>query len=178
MFFRNEVPTLGSDRAMLKKYFSYILVAVMTTGCSNVNHVGSLVKEEFDAHSQSFKFVEQVRKADRVAKLENRSTSYAKNLKYGYFEEAYTYVQYRGGGKVAPIPASVAMHRIHSYKVLSRLVSDSGREARVVAAISYYDIDSGTLIEIIDEQSWWFAEVADRWFLENFTPIGSEMVQD
>jgi hypothetical protein len=96
-------------------------------------------------------------------------------LKYGYFREAYGWVKHRDGRNVAPLGESVFLYRIHSYAVLSSFISDGGREARVVAKISFYEIDTGALVEIIDEQTWWFAEVANAWFVEAFIPIEAKI---
>jgi hypothetical protein len=140
-----------------------------------VNYVGSLVEDEFEAHSPSFKFLGQKKIDQKLVEFEKTASSYAKNLKYGYFREAYGWVKHRDGRKVVPIGKSVYMYRIHSYEVLSSIISDSGREARVVAKISFYEIDTGSLVEIIDEQTWWFAEVANAWFVDAFIPIEAKI---
>jgi hypothetical protein len=152
-------------------------MVIVTASCSNANYVGNLVKDEFQAHSESFKVFGKIKKDKKVAEFEKTVLSYAKNLKYGYFREAYGWVKHRSGSKVAPLGESVYMYRVHSYEVLSSFISDSGREARVVAKLSFYEIDTGALVEIIDEQAWWFAEVANAWFVEAFIPIDARLWQ-
>ena len=169
------VRKLNLWRHLSKKYYVLVTIVLMTASCSSVDYVGSLVEDEFEAHSPSFKFLGQTKTDQKLAEFEKTVSSYVKNLKYGYFREAYRWVKHRDGRKVAPLDKSVFLYRIHSYAVLSSFISDGGREARVVAKISFYEIDTGSLVEIIDEQTWWFAEVANAWFVEAFVPMEAKI---
>ena len=175
MCFSDLVCKLTCCRDFSKKHYLLVAIAMMTASCSSVNYVGGLVEEEFEAHLPSFKFLGQNKTDKKLADFEKTVSSYVKNLKYGYFREAYGWVKHRDGRKVDPLGESVFLYRIHSYAVLSSFISDGGREARVVAKISFYEIDTGALVEIIDEQTWWFAEVANAWFVEAFIPIEAKM---
>ena len=175
MCFSDLVRKLNLCRYLSKKHYFLVATVMMTGSCSSVNYVGSLVEEEFEAHSPSFKVLGQTKTDRKLVEFEKTVSSYMKNLKYGYFREAYGWVKHRDGRKVAPLGESVFLYRIHSYTVLSSFISDGGREARVVAKISFYEIDTGALVEIIDEQTWWFAEVANAWFVEAFIPIEAKI---
>lgn len=175
MCFSDLVRQLTCRLYFLKRHYLLVAIAMMTASCSSVHYVGGLLEEEFVAHSPSFKFLGQNKTDKKLAEFEKTVSSYVKNLKYGYFREAYGWVKHRDGRKVAPLGESVFLYRIHSYAVLSSFISDGGREARVVAKISFYEIDTGALVEIIDEQTWWFAEVANAWFVEAFIPIEAKI---
>ena len=162
-------------RFVSKKHYFLVAIGMLTASCSSMNYMGNLVEDEFEAHSPSFKFLGQAKTDQKSAVFEKTVSSYVKNLKYGYFREAYRWVKHRDGRTVAPLSESVFLYRIHSYAVLSSFISDGGREARVVAKISFYEIDTGSLVEIIDEQTWWFAEVANAWFVEAFVPMEAKI---
>mgnify|MGYP003315920672 CR=1 FL=1 len=175
MYVSKMVRKLNFRRYLLNKHYFLLAIVMVTVGCASVKYVGELVEDEFHTHSPSFNFLSQKKIDQKVAEFEKTVSRYAKNLKYGYFREAYRWVKHRDGRRVVPLDKSIYMYRIHSYEVLSSFMSDNGREARVMAKVSFYEIDTGALVEILDEQIWWFAEVANEWFVEAFVPIETEI---
>ena len=114
--------------------------------------------------------IPNIPKQSRALAFEKAATSYSKLLRWGYFDEAAAYLRAQDGSLIDPELARVARYRISSYKPLSQLVADTGREGRVVAAIEYYDIDSGVLKTLRDEQFWWYDDETERWFLGSPLP--------
>lgn len=169
---------MNFNESLLGKYFVLVTLVLMSSACSNATHVGNLVKDEFEAHSNSFKVMGRVKKDEGEAHFQNSVASYEKNLKYGYFKEAFAFVKSRDEKKAQVMPADIDIYRIHSYQTLSRFLSDNGREGRLVAEISYYEIDTGALVTIVDDQRWWFADVANKWFVANFIPLKGDASQD
>ena len=87
-----------------------------------------------------------------------------------YYDEAAKYLRARDG---TPIEANLAMasrFRVSAYKPLSSIVADSNEEGRVVAMIDYYEIDSGVIRTLRDEQLWWYDTEVKRWFLGSPLP--------
>ena len=111
-----------------------------------------------------------VGKQGRAAAFDTAVTNYSKMLRWGYFEEATGYLRTRDGATVPPDLTQLARHRITSYNVKSQLLADNGREGRVLAIIEYYDVDSGVLQTLRDEQLWWFDDESKRWYLSSTLP--------
>lgn len=111
-----------------------------------------------------------VGKQGRATAFDNAATTYGKLLRWGYFDEAVAYLRPREGEAKVPDLSLIARHRITSYDIKSQLIADTGREGRVLAVIEYYDIDSGVLQSLRDEQLWWFDDETKRWFLDSPLP--------
>jgi hypothetical protein len=111
-----------------------------------------------------------VGKQGRATAFGTAVTNYSKMLRWGYFEEATGYLRARDGETVPPDLTQLARHRITSYSVKSQLLADNGREGRVLALIEYYDVDSGVLKSLRDEQLWWFDDETKRWYLSSTLP--------
>lgn len=109
-------------------------------------------------------------KRTRADAFQSAAESYGKMLRWGYYDEAAKFLHARDGSRVDADLARVSRYRISSYQIGSQLLADSGREGRVVAAIEYYDIDSGVLHTLRDEQYWWYDDVDDRWYLGSPLP--------
>jgi len=111
-----------------------------------------------------------VGKQGRATAFDTAVTNYSKMLRWGYFEEATGYLRTRDGETVAPNLTQLARHRITSYNVKSQLLTDDGREGRVLAIVEYYDVDSGVLQTLRDEQIWWFDDETKRWYISSTLP--------
>lgn len=111
-----------------------------------------------------------VGKQSRATAFDNAAATYGKLLRWGYFDEAVAYLRARDGDTVVPDLSLIARHRITSYDIKSQLLADTGREGRVVAVIDYYDVDSGVLQSLRDEQLWWFDDETKRWYLDSPLP--------
>lgn len=98
------------------------------------------------------------------------SETYRKLLRWGYYEEAAQYL--KGNGEELPRPdlAALAHYRISGYHASEQLQNDSGDEVRLIAIIDFYDIDSGVVNSLRDEQYWWYDIEAKRWYLGSPMP--------
>lgn len=96
--------------------------------------------------------------------------TYAKLIRWGYFDEAAKYIRARDDSPIDIDLARVSRYRVSSYKPFTQLLADNGMEGRNVAMIEYYEIDSGVIKTLRDEQIWWFDSEAERWFLASPLP--------
>jgi hypothetical protein len=98
------------------------------------------------------------------------SETYRKLLRWGYYEEASQYL--KGNGEEMPRPnlEALAHYKISGYHASEQLHNDSGDEVRLIAIIDFYDIDSGVVNSLRDEQYWWYDEPAKRWYLGSPMP--------
>lgn len=98
------------------------------------------------------------------------SETYRKLLRWGYYEEAAQYL--KGNGEELPRPdlAALAHYRISGYHASEQLQNDTGDEVRLIAIIDFYDIDSGVVNSLRDEQYWWYDTEAKRWYLGSPMP--------
>ena len=153
---------------ILSKLVFCLLVGYLLSGCSSVSHLTEMARAEVSVHSDSFKILIPRKKDSRVLLFEAGTTGYAKNVRYGYFEEALKSVRKRSGNLSDLSLESINSYRVHTYEVLSSLVADNGREGLVTVKIAYYSVDTGIIKTIIDRQKWWFGDTAQTWYLEHF----------
>ncbi|MEQ8661863.1 MAG: hypothetical protein RLW62_13695 [Gammaproteobacteria bacterium] len=111
-----------------------------------------------------------VAKRSRVDDFDTAVKNYAKLMRWGYFDEAAGLIRARDGSTVEADLARVARYRVTRYDIGSKLVADTGREGRVLALIEYYDVDSGVVRELRDEQFWWYDDDDERWYLGSSLP--------
>lgn len=50
------------------------------------------------------------------------------------------------------------------------MMADDGKEARVIATIEYYELDSGVIRVLHDPQMWWYDTEGKRWYLGSPLP--------
>ena len=153
---------------ILSKLAFYLLVGYLLSSCSSVSHLTEMARAEVSVHSDSFKILIPRKKDSRVLSFEAGTTGYAKNVRYGYFEEAFKSVRKRSGSLSNLSLERVNSYRVHTYEVLSSLVADNGREGVVTVTIDYYPIDTGVIKTVIDRQKWWFGDTTQTWYLEHF----------
>jgi hypothetical protein len=96
--------------------------------------------------------------------------TYRKVIRWGYYDEALKYLRTQDGTPPAADLDRAARYRVTAYDVRETLLSDTGREARVVAVIDYYEIDRGLVQTLRDEQYWWFSDDEKRWYLSSGLP--------
>ena len=114
--------------------------------------------------------VSPIKKQSRAISFESATATYAKLMRWGYFDEAANYVRSQDGSDIEVDLDHVAKYRVTSYKNTTTLLVDTGDEGRVVAAIEYYEIDSGVIKTLRDEQFWWYDPEVERWFLASPLP--------
>ena len=125
------------------------LISITLVGCSQMSTMG---------------------KQGRGTAFEAAVETYAKMLRWGYYDEAAHYLRGRDGVEVEVDLERIARFRISSYELKTQLLSDTGHEGRVIARIEYYEIDSGVLRTLNDEQNWWFETTTKQWFLASPLP--------
>jgi hypothetical protein len=149
-------------------YIFFLLTIFILSSCSSVSDLTEIARAEVSAHADSFKILIPKKKDPRIISFEAATTSYVKNLRYGYFEEALKVVRKRSGGVSESSIEKVKPYRVHSCEVLSSLVADNGRDGVVIMKIDYYPVDTGVLVSVIDRQKWWFDDTLQTWYLEHF----------
>ena len=112
-----------------------------------------------------------VSKKSRAIDLDAAATQYGKMLRWGYYDEAASFLRTEDGSETLTADLDrIARYRIASYNVGSMLLADNGQEGRVLAIIEYYEIDSGVLNRLRDEQFWWYDAETERWYLGSGLP--------
>lgn len=125
------------------------IVLMICAGCSSTSSLG---------------------KKSRANSLDLAADSYRKLIRWGYFDEAAKYLRAKDGSVTAPDLDTTARYRVTAYAIRSQLAADTGDEARVLAVIEYYEIDSGVINLLTDEQLWWYESETERWYLESGLP--------
>ena len=100
--------------------------------------------------------------------------TYRKLIRWGYFEEAAQYLKSKDGEPL-PIPNLDAYrkYKVTGYDVGEQVANDDGSEARVMAQIEFYEVDSHVAGSVRDVQHWWYDEEARRWYLNSPLPTFS-----
>jgi hypothetical protein len=109
-------------------------------------------------------------KSDRGIVLEAALNNYRKLIRWGYYDEAAKYLRSNDGQPITADLKRAARYRVTSYSVSNQLVADDGKEARVIAAIEYYELDSGVIRVLHDAQMWWYDAESKRWYLASPLP--------
>ena len=106
----------------------------------------------------------------RDTSLIQATETYRKLFRWGYFEEAAKYI--RGKTELVPAPdlARLARYKVTAYNPSDVLENEMRDEARIIAFIEYYDIDSGVASGLRDEQYWWYDYDEERWYLGSPIP--------
>ena len=109
-------------------------------------------------------------KQSRANSLDASVESYRKLIRWGYYDEAVKYLR-AADGTIPPFDLDrMARYRVTAYEPRSQLLADTGKEARVMAMIEYYEIDRGTIATVSDEQLWWFDDESKHWYLSSGLP--------
>lgn len=109
-------------------------------------------------------------KSDRGVVLEAALNNYRKLIRWGYYDEAAKYLRSNDGQPITADLKRAARYRVTSYSVSNQVVADDGKEARVIAAVEYYELDSGVIRVLHDAQMWWYEAEGKRWYLASPLP--------
>ena len=109
-------------------------------------------------------------KADRATVFDAAVNNYRKLVRWGYYDEAAKYLRTPDGKPFAADLRNAARYRVTDYTVSNQLLSDDGKEGRVIASIDYYELDSGIIRSMHDEQKWWYDAEGKRWYLQSPLP--------
>ena len=106
----------------------------------------------------------------RVLSLDASLSTYRKMIRWGHYDEAAKYLRASDGSESLPDLDRVALYRVTRYNMGDPLYNDNGTEARVVAMIEHYELDSGVIRTVRDEQYWWYDDDEKRWYLGSPLP--------
>ena len=109
-------------------------------------------------------------KSDRSKVLDAALNNYRKLIRWGYYDEAAKYLRSADGQPLAADLKSAARYRVTNYNVSNQILADDGKEARVIAAVEYYELDSGVIRVLHDPQMWWYDATGKRWYLASPLP--------
>ena len=108
-------------------------------------------------------------KADRATVFDAAINNYRKLIRWGYYDEAAKYLRTPAGKPFAADLKNAARYRVTDYTVSNQFLADDGKQARVIASIDYYELDSGVIRSMHDAQNWWYDAEGKRWYLQ--TPL-------
>ena len=114
--------------------------------------------------------VKSMQSRQRVDKLDAVVDTYRKLIRWGYFDQAAQYVKARDGSALEADAEELARFKVTGYAVADRWLADTGVEARVLARIDFYEVESGVARSMKDEQLWWYDEADERWYLGSSLP--------
>ena len=109
--------------------------------------------------------VKSPRDERRDKAFEQAITTYRKLIRWGYFEEASQYLKGKDLLLEKPDFTAYARYKVSSYSTGEQLVSNNGDEARVIAHVEFYDVDTRVAKSMRDEQYWWYDREEERWYL-------------
>jgi hypothetical protein len=102
---------------------------------------------------------------ERGTSFQQATDTFRKLIRWGAYEDAAKYLRGQTEQLEEPDLTNFAHYKITAYDVGEPLLNYKGDEARVVALIEYYDIDTGVASSRRDEQYWWFDYTTQHWFL-------------
>lgn len=102
--------------------------------------------------------------------LEMSLNEFRKSLRWGYFEQASSYIGVKNYTKPLRDRSYLKNIRITSFEYGSQQLSDDQTLADVTALISYYDVNHGTVNDIVEHQIWWYDTASGRWLLDGDIP--------
>lgn len=102
--------------------------------------------------------------------LEMSLDDFRKSIRWGYFEQAASYVQIKNYAKPRRDPAYLKNIRITAYEYANKRLSEDQTLADVTALISYYDVNRGTVKDLVEHQIWWYDTASNRWLLDGDIP--------
>jgi hypothetical protein len=112
----------------------------------------------------------QMQARERADTLANTTNGYRKAIRWGEFELAAQMIRRRDGTTPAYDAELLKNIRVTSYEYVHRNMSGEGNEAELSAALSYYDVENGRVVQIKDTQVWWFDEATGQWYLDGELP--------
>lgn len=113
-----------------------------------------------------------MREQKRLESLEDSLRTYGTALRWGEWETANAYrMPRKSSEQLKAMPkAELKNIRVTDYEIVQRVVSPDEKLATIRAKVSYYDTDTGAVHTVPDEQTWWYDEKADHWFLDGNLP--------
>ncbi len=112
---------------------------------------------------------EKVKQQKKADSLESTLYHYSSAIRWGYFDEAYSFRKYEKGEYPKP-PKNLANVRVTAYDVLhppTLMVEDVAVQ---LVEIRYYLIDSQRVRTMREKEVWIYDEDARRWYLDSPIP--------
>ncbi len=106
----------------------------------------------------------------RMDNISDSLNSFRKAVRWGYYDEATRYIQLKDYTQTMRDTEYLKNIRITSYEYGQKHFSEDKNKLDVIALISFYDVNRGSVRSISEKQSWWFDEENKRWFLDGDIP--------
>jgi hypothetical protein len=106
----------------------------------------------------------------RLMDFDQSVRGYGAALRWGYYDTAASFVRARPGEPAPPGCTPRSDVRVMAFQARDQVVSPDFSEARVRAVISYVLVDSGSLREASEAQTWWYNADARRWLVAEGLP--------
>ena len=141
-----------TSTVMLKSVFRHLILIILAFALVSCTSLPSIATQK------------------RSISLDASLSIYRKMIRWGYYDEAAKYLRASDGSLASPDLDRIALYRVTNYNMGDQLIADNGKEARVIAMIEYYELDSGVIHTLRDEQYWWYDEDEKRWYLGSPLP--------
>ncbi len=109
-------------------------------------------------------------KSKKLDKLELSLNDYRKSLRWGNINNAAAYIKLKNYSTPLRDQAILKNVRITSYEYNIQQLNDDQTEATVIAQISFYDVNRGSVVDMLDRQSWWLDMESKQWNLDGDLP--------
>ena len=114
--------------------------------------------------------VQRIKDRQQAVDLNSATNTFRKLIRWGYYDQAAKYVKARDGSAEQPDIVQAGRFKVTHYTVTSTLIADDGQDAEVIAAIEYYEVESGVAKKIRSQQHWWLQAEEKRWYLSSGFP--------
>ncbi|UCH81720.1 MAG: hypothetical protein JSW20_03630 [Nitrospiraceae bacterium] len=106
----------------------------------------------------------------RMDKLEMITDRYESALQWGQYETAFMMMRAEQNERSMTGPDDLRKFKITSYRLIHKSVAESGKEAKQMIEIKYYDRDDMIEKTLIDNQTWTYDRDTGGWFLSSGLP--------
>lgn len=109
-------------------------------------------------------------KSERITKLNDTTRAYSLAVRWGEFRAARQFIRFRETPMALRDMGGLKDIRITAYDILEKIVASSTNQAKVLAEISFYHQTSGVVRTFTDNQTWWYDDELEQWFLDGDLP--------
>lgn len=121
---------------------------------------------------------EMVASDKRSNSFDATTKAYFSSLRWGYFDVAEGFIAKRDDPPDPVDEDFLENIRVTRYEVKFEKPTTDPNEVVLIVAISYYHTHYGRVNTIKDEQTWWYSEQKNSWFLDgNLPDFKAEMMK-
>jgi len=110
------------------------------------------------------------KKQETLSTLDERIRLYGRLLRWKEYEGAVNLIRHQDESSVEVNLDEYKDLRVVDYEVKKVVMGEDLKTAEVEAEITYYFETINAVKNIRDSQSWWYAEEAEAWFLDDDFP--------